>query len=149
MLRIVAGTLGGRRIEAPRGRHTRPTAEKVRAALFNALAQRIDMAGSHVVDLYAGSGALGIEAISRGAAHATFVEDDPRTAASIRANLKALNISPMRARVVQQKALAWLRREQPDGAPVQVVLLDPPYAAENTRRCLLRWRFGRSLLRTH
>src|SRR5690242_1819068 len=74
MLRIVAGTLGGRRLKAPAGRATRPTSDRVREALFSILG---DLTGDRVLDLFAGSGALGIEALSRGAAEAVFVDDDP------------------------------------------------------------------------
>lgn len=141
MLRIVAGAFGGRRIDAPRGRHTRPTAEKVRAALYNALAQRLDLNGARAVDLYAGSGALGIEALSRGAAHVTFVEDNARTAALIRENLRTLEIPAGRAHVVPQKVLPWLRKA-PDRPPVHLALLDPPYAAgeyEDALAALAGW----------
>jgi 16S rRNA (guanine966-N2)-methyltransferase len=156
MLRIVAGKLGGRRIAAPPGRGTRPTSEKVRAALFNALERWLALEGARVVDLYAGSGALGIEAFSRGAAHVVFVEDDRRTAAALRATLKELAVPREQVEVAQQKVLAWLRRspggppaappsELPTGPPtgqsaapltgpptaplIDLVLLDPPYAA--------------------
>jgi 16S rRNA (guanine966-N2)-methyltransferase len=96
--------------------------------LFNALDQWIDLDGIRVVDLYAGSGALGMEALSRGAAHVTFVESDGRTAAIVRANLQTLKIPSHQAEVIPQKALAWLRRPAP-AEPVHLVLLDPPYAA--------------------
>lgn len=141
MLRIVAGEFGGRRIQAPPGRGTRPTAEKVRGALFNTLGQWLSLEGSRVLDLYAGSGALGIEALSRGAAHVTFVESDSRTAALVRANLDSLGVPADRAAVVPQKALAWLRRA-PAGADTHLVLLDPPYAAGETEavlRALAEW----------
>lgn len=128
MLRIVAGKLGGRRIQAPPGKGTRPTSEKVRGALFNALEQWLALDGARVVDLYAGSGALGIEALSRGAAHVIFVEDDHRSAATIRGNLKDLDVPRAAAEVLPQKVLTWLRRAPAD-PPTQLVLLDPPYAA--------------------
>jgi 16S rRNA (guanine966-N2)-methyltransferase len=136
MLRIVAGRFGGRRIQAPPGRGTRPTAEKVRGALFNTLGQWLGLEGARVVDLYAGSGALGIEALSRGAAHVTFVESDGRTAALVRANLTVLAVPPEQAAVVPVKALAWLRRP-PARPDTQLVLLDPPYAAGETEAALL------------
>jgi 16S rRNA (guanine966-N2)-methyltransferase len=135
MLRIVSGQFGGRRIQAPPGRGTRPTGEKVRAALFNALDQWLSLEDARVLDLYAGSGALGIEALSRGAAHVTFVESDPRTAALVRANLHSLAIPAGRATVVPQAALAWLRRAVA-GPDTHLVLLDPPYAAGETEAVL-------------
>ncbi|MFI5401083.1 MAG: 16S rRNA (guanine(966)-N(2))-methyltransferase RsmD [SAR324 cluster bacterium] len=142
MLRIVAGQFGGRRIQAPPGRGTRPTAEKVRAALFNALHQWLSLQGARVLDLYAGSGALGIEALSRGAAHVTFVESDPRSAALVRANLKTLGIPAGQATVASGKAVPWLRRAT-DALETQLVLVDPPYAAgeyESVLQALAEWR---------
>lgn len=141
MLRIVAGQFGGRRIQAPPGRGTRPTAEKVRAALFNALRQWLSLEGARVLDLYAGSGALGIEALSRGAAHVTFVESDPRSAALVRANLKTLGIPPGQATVASGKAVPWLRRATA-ALETQLVLVDPPYAAgeyESVLQALAKW----------
>ncbi|MFI5400206.1 MAG: 16S rRNA (guanine(966)-N(2))-methyltransferase RsmD [SAR324 cluster bacterium] len=142
MLRIVAGQFGGRRIQAPAGRRTRPTAEKVRAALFNALHQWLSLGGARVLDLYAGSGALGIEALSRGAAQVTFVESDPRSAALVRANLKSLGVPAGQATVVRGKALPWLRQATA-ALDMQLVLLDPPYAAgeyESVLQALAQWR---------
>ena len=83
-MRVIAGTLGGRRLKAPPGRGTRPTSDRVREALFAMLG---DLDGARVLDLFAGTGALGIEALSRGAASAVFVERDARAAAVLRANL--------------------------------------------------------------
>lgn len=128
MLRIVAGKLGGRRIPTPPGRGTRPTSEKVRAALFNALERWLALDGACVADLYAGSGALGIEAFSRGAARVVFVEDDRRTAAALRATLKELAVPREQGEVAAQKVLAWLARASAE-PPFDLVLLDPPYAA--------------------
>src|SRR4051812_48831390 len=90
-MRIVAGTLKGRRLEAPSWEGLRPTSDKLRETLFNVLAPRI--AGAQVLDGYAGTGAVGIEALSRGAAHVTFVERDPRAVALIEANLRRCGIS--------------------------------------------------------
>ncbi len=101
-MRVVAGEFRGRRLRAPRGRRTRPTADRVREALFSMLG---DVAGARVLDLYAGSGALGIEALSRGAASAVFVERDPRAVAAIRRNLDA---SGAEAAVRRQDALRFL-----------------------------------------
>jgi 16S rRNA (guanine966-N2)-methyltransferase len=130
MLRIIGGRLRGRRFNAPPGRHTRPTADKVREAIFNTLATLLELEGARVLELFAGSGALGLEALSRGAAHCTFVESHARTAAGIRANLALLGLPPAAARVVTGRAEAWLRGAGADDAlaPVALVLADPPYA---------------------
>jgi 16S rRNA (guanine966-N2)-methyltransferase len=115
---VVAGELGGRRLGVPPGRGTRPTADRVREALFSMLG---DVAGLHVLDLFAGSGALGIEALSRGAASATFVESDARAAAVIRANLDELGTE---GQVIRQDALAFLGSSP---GPFDLVFADPPY----------------------
>ncbi len=133
MLRIVGGRLGGRRIHAPPGRQTRPTADKVREAIFNTLATLLELEGQAVLDLFAGSGALGIEALSRGAAHCTFVESHARTAAGIRANLALLELPESAATVVTARVEAWLHRARVEGPatlerPAGLVLADPPYA---------------------
>jgi 16S rRNA (guanine966-N2)-methyltransferase len=127
MLRIIGGRLRGRRFNAPTGRHTRPTADKVREAIFNTLATLLELEGARVLDLFAGSGALGLEALSRGAAHCTFVESHARTAAGIRANLGLLGLPPATAQVVTGRVEAWLRSAGPPGS-VALVLADPPYA---------------------
>ena len=117
-MRVVAGEFGGRRLQAPRGRATRPTADRVREALFSMLG---DVAGARVLDLYAGSGALGIEALSRGAASALFVENDARAAEVIRRNLDALGAE---GEVRRQDALRFLSTA---AGPFDLVFCDPPY----------------------
>jgi 16S rRNA (guanine966-N2)-methyltransferase len=117
-LRVVAGQFKGRRLQAPRGTRTRPTADRVREALFSMLG---DVTGARVLDLYAGSGALGIEALSRGAASAVFVERDPKAAAAIERNLAAVGVEAV---VVRQDSLRYLARA--DG-PFELVFCDPPY----------------------
>src|SRR5258708_9884652 len=92
MMRIIAGEAHGRRLKAPRGLHTRPTSARARESIFSRLAVRMDFAGARVLDIFAGSGSLGIEAISRGAAHATFVDSSRHSAAVIRGNLTHLDI---------------------------------------------------------
>ena len=137
MLRIVAGEWRSRRIQTPRGRHTRPTAEKVRGAIFNVLAARIALEGAAVWDLFAGSGAMGIEALSRGASHATFVEADPRAAALIAENLAALGAPRGRWSVAAARVEAWLRHAPAPAAPL-LILIDPPYGAGEGERLLAR-----------
>ncbi len=128
MLRITGGTLRGRRIGAPKGRDTRPTSEKVRAGIFDALANLVDMDGATVLDLFAGSGALGIEALSRGAAHVVFLEAHAKTAAAIRATLRQLELPGGQWQVVTARVESWLGRPAPERPP-DVILLDPPYAS--------------------
>ncbi len=142
-LRIIAGDLGGRFIDAPRGRHTRPTAERVREAWFSALAR--DVEGARVADLYAGSGALGIEALSRGAAHVHFVESDRRTAALLHRNLAVLDLAD-RSVVVRGDAIGWIddfdatEDGHGPGAPLDLVLADPPYSSGGGARLVERFR---------
>jgi 16S rRNA (guanine966-N2)-methyltransferase len=123
-VRVVAGRLGGRRLRAPRGRDTRPTSDRVREALFSMLGS---VEGERVLDLFAGSGALAIEALSRGAASATLVERDARAAGVIRANLEALELGSDEARVVHATADVALRDASRSGDTYDLVLLDPPY----------------------
>jgi 16S rRNA (guanine966-N2)-methyltransferase len=123
-VRVVAGRLGGRRLRAPRGRDTRPTSDRVREALFAMLGPLDD---ARVLDLFGGSGALAIEALSRGAAIATIVERDRRAIEVIRANLDALELGPDRAIVVHVPARTALRDASARGDAYDLVLLDPPY----------------------
>jgi 16S rRNA (guanine966-N2)-methyltransferase len=117
-VRVVAGAFKGRRLQAPRGARTRPTADRVREALFSILG---DLEGARVLDLYAGSGALGIEALSRGAESALFVERDPRAVAAIERNLAAVGVD---ATVVRTDALRFLDRAE---GSFDLVFCDPPY----------------------
>jgi 16S rRNA (guanine(966)-N(2))-methyltransferase RsmD len=126
MTRIVAGTLGGRRLSVPSGAGTRPTSDRVREALFSALETRVDLDGARFADLYAGSGAVGLEALSRGAAHVLLVESDARAVRAIRDNAVALAAGP-RVKVVASKVDTVLAGP-PDGGPYDVVFADPPYA---------------------
>ena len=120
-MRVVAGELRGRRIVAPVGTSTRPTTDKVREATFNALGSRDVVAGAQVVDLYAGSGAIGIEALSRGADHCTFVERDRDALRALRSNLDALGLND-RSRIVGGDVLAVAAAVDAD-----LVFADPPY----------------------
>jgi 16S rRNA (guanine966-N2)-methyltransferase len=120
-MRVVAGQYRGRRLYAPRGTSVRPTSDRVREALFSILG---DISGLRVLDLFAGSGALGIEALSRGAASATLVENDRHAVDAIRANLAPLHAR--NAEVVRAEALAWLGGRR---GPYDLVFLDPPYSS--------------------
>jgi 16S rRNA (guanine966-N2)-methyltransferase len=117
-VRVVAGEFKGRRLQAPRGTRTRPTADRVREAIFSMLG---DVSSARVLDLYAGSGALGIEALSRGAESVLFVERDPRALGALRRNLDAVGAS---AEVRRQDVLRFLGR--PEGT-YDLVFCDPPY----------------------
>jgi 16S rRNA (guanine966-N2)-methyltransferase len=126
-VRIVAGESKGRRLAAPDGRETRPTPERVREALFSSLGNAVP--GAAVLDLFAGSGALGLEALSRGAARAVFVERSRRALPVLRANIASLGCQD-RCRVVPGDALKALERLARAGAAFDVVFLDPPYAGD-------------------
>ena len=122
-MRIIAGQWRGRRLRTPPGLETRPTADRVRETLFSMLASRLgSFEGLRVADLFAGSGALGLEALSRGAAFACFVENDPKAAAAIRANAADLGALD-RVQVLGGSALAL-----PQSEPFDLLLADPPYA---------------------
>jgi 16S rRNA (guanine966-N2)-methyltransferase len=125
--RVIAGTARGIRLEAP-GPRTRPLGDRVKQTLFAVLEP--DLPGARVLDLFAGSGAAGIEALSRGAGHATFVERDPGATRVIATNLDRAHLGGDRANVVTGDALSWLRRTAAGatGLSYDVVFLDPPYA---------------------
>jgi 16S rRNA (guanine(966)-N(2))-methyltransferase RsmD len=123
-MRVIAGRLGGRRLLAPVGRRTRPTSERVREALFSMLGP---MDGLRVLDLFAGSGALGIEALSRGATHAVFVERAAGALSALRANLAALDLRGELAIVRRAEAVGVLRTARERGETYDLVFLDPPY----------------------
>jgi 16S rRNA (guanine966-N2)-methyltransferase len=124
--RVIAGVARGIRLEAP-GDATRPLGDRVKQTLFAILDP--DLAGARVLDLFAGSGAAGIEALSRGAAHATFVERDRTAAAVIATNLGRTHLAGERARIHRAEVLAWLAGPEAAAAgPFDIVILDPPYA---------------------
>lgn len=122
-MRVVAGSARGLRLDAPPGTTTRPTSDRVREAIFNSLASMDAIVDATVLDLFAGSGALGIEALSRGARHATFVETDRAAAATVVTNLERCRLTD-RATVLTTAASRALDR----GIAVDLALLDPPYA---------------------
>ena len=123
MTRIIAGSARGRRLQVPAGEGTRPTSDRAREGLFSSLLSLLDLDGARVLDLYAGSGALGLEALSRGAASATLVEDDPAALAVLHDNVERLALPG--AHVVGVAVERWLA-----AAPeprYDLALLDPPY----------------------
>jgi 16S rRNA (guanine966-N2)-methyltransferase len=125
-MRVIAGTHGGRELIAPKGRATRPTSDRVREALFSILGDVTDL---KVLDLFAGSGALGIEALSRGAQSATVVDSGRAAVAAIRRNLEALALE---AELVPQPATRFLQSALRDGRQYDLVFLDPPYRDAST-----------------
>lgn len=126
-MRLTGGQERGRRLSAPKGRTTRPTAARVREAIFNILGPTPELPA---LDLYAGTGALGIEALSRGAPRAVFVERDGRALSALHRNLKELGLGS-RAAVLPVPVLAALRKLAGEGARFGWVFLDPPYAADD------------------
>lgn len=151
-MRIVAGAHGGRALVAPKGHSTRPTADRVRQALFNILehaAWAPGIEGSRVIDLFAGSGALGLEALSRGAASALFVDNDPTAIAAIAANLAALRLTDRGAPRRGDAARLAPGLSFPSGSgerePFDLAFLDPPYGAALTEPALAGLARGRWL----
>ena len=124
-MRVISGEFGGRRLVAPEGETTRPTTDKVRQAVFNSLDSMGVLDGAVVADLYAGSGALGIEAISRGAERAVFVERDRQALHALRENIATLKIDD-RCTVHATDVMAWV----PAMRNVDIAFVDPPYAFE-------------------
>ncbi len=141
-MRIIAGRLGGRRLQAPSGRETRPTTDRVREALFNVLAHAEwapSLAGARVLDLFAGSGALGLEAASRGAAFVLFMETDAEARAAIRRNIEALGLGGI--------TRLWRRDATRPGhaapmPPFDIVFLDPPWNRHLAEKALVALRAG-------
>jgi 16S rRNA (guanine966-N2)-methyltransferase len=131
VIRVVSGEFGGRKLVVPDGVATRPTTDKVRQAVFNSLASAGILDGAVVVDLFAGSGAMGIEALSRGAESCTFVERDRNALIALRANVAALGIED-RARIVTSDVMAWV----PALRGVDLALIDPPYDFDGWDRLL-------------
>jgi 16S rRNA (guanine966-N2)-methyltransferase len=125
-MRIIAGVFKGRRLVTPRGATTRPTADQVRIALMDTLGPRLPDA--HVLDLFAGSGSVGLEALSRGAAHATFVERDPRAVEALDENIRTLGV--VSRAVVARGDVARQLGRLATGGRFEIVFLDPPYALD-------------------
>lgn len=146
-VRIIAGRWGGRRIRVPRGALVRPTSDRVREAWMNVLSS--ELVGARVLDLYAGSGALGLEALSRGAAHVTFVESDRKVRELLRSNIRELAAGPA-TEVVGIDGPRFLLSLAPGS--YDLVLADPPYGrglAAETVRIFLRTRCARLLALEH
>ncbi|WP_420035734.1 16S rRNA (guanine(966)-N(2))-methyltransferase RsmD [Streptomyces sp. cg28] len=140
MTRVIAGRAGGRRLAVPPGNGTRPTSDRAREGLFStwqALLGTLD--GARIADLYAGSGAVGLEALSRGAAHALLVEADAKAARTVRENIKALGLPGAEARTGKAEQVVT---GPPPAAPYDLVFLDPPYAVsdDDLREILLTLR---------
>jgi len=134
-MRVIAGEAHGRRLRAPRGLETRPATARVRASIFSRLAARTELAGARVLDLFAGSGSLGLEALSRGAARAVFVDSSRAAAAAIRGNLRVLGLEA-RAEVVAasvERAIAALTAR---GARFDLVFVDAPYRKDTSAAVL-------------
>ena len=130
IMRIIAGKYRGRRLKSPPSDRTRPTSDRLRETLFNVLAPRIECA--RFLDLCAGTGAVGIEALSRGAAHATFVDQSRQMCALIKTNIDALGIGDKDVEIITAEASEYLRRHARKGRPsFDIVYIDPPYAADH------------------
>ena len=131
-VRVIAGRFKGRRLRTPTWEGLRPTSDRLRETLFNIVAPRIE--GARVLDGYAGTGALGIEALSRGAGHVTFVESDRQAAALIAANLAACGVAQGDYTIERGDVVSVLRRSA--GAGFDLILLDPPYDLANIEEAL-------------
>ena len=125
-MRIIAGHAHGRRLKAPRGLHTRPTSARARESIFSRLAVRLDLEGVRVLDIFAGSGSLGLESLSRGAAHVTFVDSSREAAAAIRANLAQLELSE-RGRIVVAEVHRALGELGRSGETFDLIFVDAPF----------------------
>jgi 16S rRNA (guanine966-N2)-methyltransferase len=128
-MRIIAGKYRGRKLKSPPSLQTRPTSDRLRETLFNILAPKIE--GARFLDLCAGSGAVGIEALSRGAAHVAFVDRSRKMYALIETNLKTLNVSDDEIEVVSKEAPEFLRKHTKNEAVAfDIIFFDPPYAMD-------------------
>ena len=127
-MRIIAGQFRGRKLKGPPSLQTRPTSDRLRETLFNILAPRID--GARFLDLCAGSGAVGIEALSRGAAHVTFVDRSRKMCALIEANLAALAIPENKFEIVCSETTEFLRRQGKKAELFEIIFYDPPYSTD-------------------
>jgi 16S rRNA (guanine966-N2)-methyltransferase len=133
-MRIIGGEFRSRLIEMPKGVDIRPTQDKVRQAVFNVLGN--DLTGSNVLELFAGSGAFGIEAISRGAKYVTFVDNNSICIKTIRKNLESLGVEDGKFEIIWANALSILSRLEKEGNSYDLIFMDPPYYKNIARKCL-------------
>lgn len=133
-MRIIGGEYRSRVLEMPKGAEIRPTQDRVREAIFNILG---DIAGKSVLDLYAGSGAFGLEAISRGAGHATFVDNNSRCLAAIEQNVEMLAMPESKYDIVRGSVSIVLSRLEKDGDRFDIIFMDPPYHKDLAKKCLI------------
>jgi 16S rRNA (guanine966-N2)-methyltransferase len=134
-LRVIAGASHGQRLVAPRGWDTRPATARVRASIFSRVASRHAIVGSRVLDLFAGSGSLGLEALSRGAAHAVFVDSSRAATAAIARNLRQLGVE-VQARVIQLEVRRALAKLAQGGERFDLIFVDPPFAQDSSAEVL-------------
>jgi 16S rRNA (guanine966-N2)-methyltransferase len=133
-MRIIGGEYRSRIIDMPKGAEIRPTQDRVRESVFNILA---NVSGKKVLDLFAGSGAYGIEALSRGASHATFVENNSRCLATIEANVESLKIPESKYAIMRSSAYMVVSKLESEGEVFDLVFIDPPYHKDMAKKCLL------------
>jgi 16S rRNA (guanine966-N2)-methyltransferase len=133
-MRVIAGRWKGHRLVSPYGDSTRPTTNRVKESLFSILGNRL--AGEKVIDLYCGSGALGIEALSRGAGHVTFVDSAFKALQAVRINLKTLKVEPELKQVIRKDAITWLKGFLYQDGPSVWLLADPPYDEETALKLI-------------
>lgn len=130
-MRIISGEWGGRTLHAPKGSDTRPTSDALRGAIFNILEHGIGHAPARAMDLFAGTGALGLEALSRGAQSCVFVESDAKALAALRKNIDSLGLGSDRAYVLEESRIerwaSWFKKEGARMGPFDTVFCDPPY----------------------
>jgi len=137
-VRVIAGSSRGRPLRAPTGGVTRPTADRVRESIFNVLGSVVDLEGAAVADLFAGSGAMGVEALSRGAASVTFVDNSLPAVRAVKANVTGTGLDPERTHVVRADVVEWLLRPH----RFDLALCDPPYAFDAWEELLARLHAG-------
>ena len=133
-MRIVAGILGGRRLHAPKGMDIRPTSDRVREAIFSIIGPAVS--GANVLDLFAGTGALGLEALSRGASQAVFVDQSSTAVQLIRANIELCNVQD-RVRVIHGSVNHAIRRLTVQGAYFDLIFMDPPYGKGSVQKTVI------------
>ena len=138
-MRIIAGEMRSRKLKAPEGMDTRPTADRVKEALFSILQSRLY--GARVLDLYGGSGALALEAISRGAASAVIADQSAKACAVIQENIDSLNVQD-RARLLRMKDTQALKALNAQGEAFDLIFLDPPYRMDTAPACELILQYG-------